>query len=250
MNKQECLHPHEEADHHDDREDLEEDPEEGSEEDPDKNEDDNSFHSNNEVSNTSNHSNNNGNSNHRNSTTTANSATTRIQANDPCPLPGHLGHNWGQCFQNKNNTSTRPTRPTTHSPERDAHVNEHSRDFHRTPRQSRHRHPRQSTTRTNTRRSTRHRRNDRDTEESESERYDSYFMDFQPQISNAPATSADTNSDVDILSVNEYPTIKKINLLEQYYTCRPFQPQAQHLSRSDMPNVYELPIVNRPSTRA
>ena len=31
----------------------------------------------------------------------------RIQAEDPCPLPGHEGHTWGSCFQNANN----PDRP-------------------------------------------------------------------------------------------------------------------------------------------
>jgi hypothetical protein len=25
----------------------------------------------------------------------------RIQANDPCPLPGHAGHTWGKCRANK-----------------------------------------------------------------------------------------------------------------------------------------------------
>lgn len=142
MNKQECLHPNKEIGHHENWEDLEEDLKEGSKEDykeddshPDEKEDEdgNSFAFNTEVSNTSNnHSINNGNanSNHRNSTTTTTNHSTWIQPNDPFPLPGHLGHNWGRCFQNAHNTSTRSS---NHSPERDAHLNERSRKPVRSP---------------------------------------------------------------------------------------------------------------------
>ena len=33
----------------------------------------------------------------------SNQQSGRIKDTDPCPLPGHSGHNWGQCFQNINN---------------------------------------------------------------------------------------------------------------------------------------------------
>ena len=29
----------------------------------------------------------------------------RIKASDPCPLPGHQGHTWGQCYQNAHNSN-------------------------------------------------------------------------------------------------------------------------------------------------
>ena len=51
--------------------------------------------------------------------------------------------------------------------------------------------------------------------------------------------------------LDTYPPIANINLLMQYYTCRPSsleELQAKDLSRSSMPSVYGP--VNRPSTRA
>jgi hypothetical protein len=95
-----------------------------------------------------------------------------------------------------NNTTTRPTPCTNHSPERDVHVNKRSHESAQNPRQSRSHHPRQSTTQTNTRRSTHHHCNNRDTKDSQFERYDSYFMDFVPLNSREPAISVDTNSDI------------------------------------------------------
>jgi hypothetical protein len=112
MNKQESLDPYQDN-RKTDQEDLKEYLEQGSDEHsnkdnshPDENEDNNSFTSNYEVStNTTTISNNTShgisNRNHLN-------GSNRIQATDPCPLPGHLGHNWGQCFQNANNSTTRP----------------------------------------------------------------------------------------------------------------------------------------------
>jgi hypothetical protein len=140
MVMQESLDPYQEEDNHkddqegdqkeDQKEDKKEDDHEDSEKDsqPEENKDDNSFvdySSESEVSNTSNNSNNNGNGNLNRSNSTTNQST-RIQRNDVCPLPGHLGHNWGQCYQNAPNTSMRPTR--THSPQHDAHMNKCSRE--------------------------------------------------------------------------------------------------------------------------
>jgi hypothetical protein len=133
MNRQESLDPYQEDNRKTNQEDLEDDLEQGSDKHsdkdnshPDENKDNNSFTSTAEVS--------------TNTTTTSNNTShgycngshlngsNRIQATDPCPLPGHLGHNWGQCFQNANNSTPRLTPRTNHSPERDAQVNERSRE--------------------------------------------------------------------------------------------------------------------------
>ena len=54
-------------------------------------------------------SNNNGNSNANTSNGRSgnSNSTRRIQPDDPCPLPGHGNHNWGQCYQNARNQNRR-----------------------------------------------------------------------------------------------------------------------------------------------
>jgi hypothetical protein len=120
INRQESLDPYQE-------DDLEQGSDEHSDKNnshPDKNEDNDSFTSTTEVStNTTTTSNN---TSHGNSNQNNLNGSNCIQATDPCPLPGHLGHNWGQCFHNANNSIPRPTPRTYHSPERDAHVNKRS----------------------------------------------------------------------------------------------------------------------------
>ena len=56
----------------------------------------------------------------------------RIRDSDPCPLPGHSGHNWGDCFQNINNpnanrrNSNNNNRNNQNDNNRDNHVNENN----------------------------------------------------------------------------------------------------------------------------
>ena len=35
----------------------------------------------------------------------------RIQRSDPCPLPGHFGHTWGECHQNQYGDATQQGQP-------------------------------------------------------------------------------------------------------------------------------------------
>jgi hypothetical protein len=99
MVMQESLDPYQEEDL---VEDLEQDTEEDAEEDAEEASDSSS-----EVSNNSNNNTSQGNLNHRNLTI---NGSNWIQSNDPCFFPGHLGYNWGQCYQNASNTSMRATR--------------------------------------------------------------------------------------------------------------------------------------------
>ena len=45
----------------------------------------------------------------------------KIQPDDPCPLPGHQGHKWGQCYQNANNPNRKSNNDNN---TRDNHANE------------------------------------------------------------------------------------------------------------------------------
>jgi transposase InsO family protein len=44
---------------------------------------------------------------HNGTAPTRSTASNRIQSSDPCPLPGHGSHTWGQCFQNAANPNRR-----------------------------------------------------------------------------------------------------------------------------------------------
>ena len=49
----------------------------------------------------------------------------RIHNSDPCPLPGHQGHNWGSCYQNINNLNANACNNNRDN-QRDNHVNENA----------------------------------------------------------------------------------------------------------------------------
>lgn len=80
-----------------------------------------------------------GNNNNNNNSRQGNSNNgnrQRIQPNDPCPLPGHVGHTWGECFQNANNPNRNQRAQT--GTRRESNNNEREQPTDRNPQESHH----------------------------------------------------------------------------------------------------------------
>jgi hypothetical protein len=54
-----------------------------------------------------------------------------IQPQDNCPLPGHQGHTWGECYQSAADLTTQPQQ--SQGPHRDAHINKHCHVHQQSP---------------------------------------------------------------------------------------------------------------------
>ena len=67
-----------------------------------------------------------GGGNNRGNNSNNNNNNRRIQTGDPCPLPGHTGHTWGECYQNANN----PNRNRNGNNTRNQNNNNGNRDNH------------------------------------------------------------------------------------------------------------------------
>ena len=52
----------------------------------------------------------------------------RIQASDPCPLPGHRGHTWGNCYQNANNPNRNDNRNGSRNGNRNGNYNNNNQN--------------------------------------------------------------------------------------------------------------------------